>query len=390
VSTQDPLGTGLDLRLTRRTFLQAGALSGAAAFLAACAGPGATSSPSSAGSPTASAGVSADASAGASFALPDIHDKDVVVVDFGGKSHDAGIQVIDQPFMAKTGAVVLRVGDMDLSKLYQMIENNAVEWDAVLLAPEETPITSEFLEPLDYRVINPVGIPKEGILDYGIASDYYSVVLVWRTDKYTQDTAPKSWKDFWDVDAFPGRRTLPRRTIDIVELALMGDSVDPASMYPLDIDRAEASIKRIQPNIAKFWSGGNEPIELLLTGEVDLAAVWATRVVAPVTEGAPIDFTWNQHLMSGDILGIPKGSKHVDAAMQWIDFRIKPEQQGALANLVPTAPSSPDAYQFVDEAQLRFLPTATGNIELGHLRDPKAWNPDFEAIDERIRQVIGV
>jgi putative spermidine/putrescine transport system substrate-binding protein len=282
------------------------------------------------------------------------------------------------------------VGDMDLSKLYQMIENNAVEWDAVLLAPEETPITSEFLEPLDYRVINPVGIPKEGILDYGIASDYYSVVLVWRTDKYKQATAPKSWKDFWDVDAFPGRRTLPRRTIDIVELALMGDSVDPASMYPLDIDRAEASIKRIQPNIAKFWSGGNEPIELLLTGEVDLAAVWATRVVAPVTQGAPIDFTWNQHLMSGDILGIPKGSKHVDAAMQWIDFRIKPEQQGALANLVPTAPSSPDAYQFVDKAQLRFLPTAPGNIELGHLRDPKAWNPDFEAIDKRIRQVIGV
>src|SRR5205823_7324594 len=106
----------------------------------------------------------------------------------------------------------------DPAKMQEMVRQNAVEWDVVLLGPEETPLTGELLEKLDYTVITPQGIPADGIHDYGIASDFYSVVMVWRKDRFSGDNAPRSWVDFWDVQRFPGPRTLPRRSYDIVEL----------------------------------------------------------------------------------------------------------------------------------------------------------------------------
>jgi putative spermidine/putrescine transport system substrate-binding protein len=333
--------------------------------------------------PTSSASQSTPAAE-----LPDISGQEVVVVGYGGQSLEVQQAEIYPIFEEETGATVIGTGGMDPRKMEQMVLQNTVEWDVVLLGPEESPLTSEWLEPLDYSIIQPIGIPEEGIHEYGIASDFYSVVLVWDTETYG-DNPPQSWADFWNPDAFPGRRTLPRRSYDIVELALMGDGVDPANMYPVDLERALAAIERIEPHVAKFWTGGNEPVELLLSGEVDMAAVWVTRIIEPIESGAPLDFTWNQHLLAQDIVAIPKGAPNKDAAMQFINFRIRPDIQAAIANLLPIGPSTTEADELIDPDRQRFLPTSEENLPLGHFRDPAYWIQHHAEIDAEIRNLLG-
>jgi len=321
--------------------------------------------------------------------LPSIRGQEIVVVNYGGKPLEAMQAAVFPKFEAETGAKVIGAGGMNAAKMEQMVKQNAVEWDVVLLGPEESPLTAEWLEKLDYCVVKPQGIPREGIHEYGIASDFYSVVLVWRTDKFKGDDHPKSWVDFWDAQRFPGRRTLPRRSYDIVELALMGSGIDPKKMYPIDVDRALRAIQQIEPHVAKFWTGGNQPLEMLLSGEVDLAAVWVTRVQDPIEKGAPLSFTWNQHLMAQDIVAIPKGSQRVAAAMQFINFRIRPDMQAALSNLIPIGPSTTDAEALIRPEKQRFMPTSRQNLPLGHFRDPRFWIENHKAIDARIRRQLG-
>ena len=291
--------------------------------------------------------------------LPDISGQEVVVVGYGGTSLEVQQAEIYPIFEEETGAKVIGTGGMDPKKMEQMVLQNAVEWDVVLLGPEESPLTGEWLEPLDYGIIQPIGIPEDAIHEYGIASDFYSVVLVWNTETYS-DNPPQSWADFWNPAEFPGRRTLPRRSYDIVELALMGDGVAPANMYPIDVERALAAIEQIEPDVAKFWTGGNEPVELLLSGEVDMAAVWVTRIIEPIENGEPLDFTWNQHLLAQDIVAIPKGAPHIDAAMQFINFRIRPDIQAEIANLLPIGPSTTAAEELINPDRRRFLPDIRG------------------------------
>jgi putative spermidine/putrescine transport system substrate-binding protein len=130
-------------------------------------------------------------------------------------------------------------------------------------------------------------------------------------------------------------------------------------------------------------------VELLLSGEVDMAAVWVTRIQDPIDKGAPIAFTWNQHLLAQDIVAVPKGSKHVEAAMRFIDFRIRPDIQAALSNLVPIGPSSRDAEPLIQPGRRRFMPTSRENLPLGHFRDPQYWIQNLQAIDDKVRPLLG-
>jgi putative spermidine/putrescine transport system substrate-binding protein len=392
VVTLERLFRGQQL-LSRRRLLQAGIFAGTSAFLAACSGaasPSASAGGGSAQPPASIAGSPSFVASGApGFSPPNISGQEVAVVDYGGKAHDDYMKTVDVQFKKETGATVIRSGDMDAAKMYQMVDNHAVEWDVCLLAPEETPITDRYLEPIDYRVVDVSGIPPIGVRQYGVATDFYSVVMVWRTDKYKGSNHPNSWADFWDVTKFPGRRTLPRRTIDIVELALMADGVPIDKMYPIDVNRALSSIKRIQPNVAKFWSGGNEPMQLLLANEVDMAGVWFTRVVDPLQQGAPIDFSWNQHLMRMDILGIPKGSQHVDAANRFISVINRPDMQAAMSNIDPIGPANVNAIPLIQQDRLRFMPTSPDNLKVGLLSNPDFWIQNFKPIDDQVRSILG-
>ena len=65
---------------------------------------------------------------------------------------------------------------------------------------------------------------------------------------------PLSWADFWNVKDFPGKRALPDYASYALPLALLADGVKPENLYPLDVDRAFASLQKIKGSIAEVVS----------------------------------------------------------------------------------------------------------------------------------------
>src|SRR5205823_14508975 len=63
--------------------------------------------------------------------------EEIVVVNYGGKSLDVMNATIFPQFEAETGTHVIGTGGMDPAKMQEMVRQNAVEWDVVLLGPEE-------------------------------------------------------------------------------------------------------------------------------------------------------------------------------------------------------------------------------------------------------------
>jgi putative spermidine/putrescine transport system substrate-binding protein len=325
--------------------------------------------------------------------MPDISGMEIVSPGYGGTFDDAVREFVDPLWFEMTGVPVTIVSGPDASKLVAMVENDAVEWDMFPTGPEFPPSIYDdpnpIFEPIDYSIVQADPIPKDLQFKHMITTDGYALGIVWRADTF--DEGPQSWADFWDTEKFPGPRTLPRRAADIIEIAAMADGIpegDP-NFYPIDVDRAIASIERIQPDVVKFWTGGEEPMQLLLSGEVDLAGVWLSRVFAPMDEGAPIDMTWNQNIFRIGGFSPVRLSKNLPAVMKYLDFRTKPETQALISNAAPIAYSNPDTAQHIDPEQVRLLPSSPENAAVQHLSNGQFWFDNEAEINERLTDVLG-
>ena len=175
----------------------------------------------------------------------------------------------------------------------------------------------------------------------------------------------------------------------------MGDGVGINDMYPMDVDRALSAIERIKPYVTKFWTGGNEPRDLLLNGEVDMAAIWVSRIsnyyqTLGSVDDSTIDFTWNQHLTAQDIIAIPKGAPDLEAAQYYINFRLRPEVQGLMLNTGTSGPSNALAQPYIQKDRQIWNPLSDQNEPLGHFRDPEQWIGKLSDIDARVTELLGV
>lgn len=326
--------------------------------------------------------------------LPDISGQQIVWPGYGGPYDEAIRNTVDPLFLQETGCKVEIVPGPDAAKLVEMVNNNAVEWDLFPTGPEFPPSIFEdpnpIFEPIDYSIVHADPIPKDLQFKYMITTDGYSLGIVYRTDKFPNG-GPQSWADVWDTEKFPGPRALPRRTADIIEIATMADGVaaDDPNFYSIDVDRAIASIERIQPDVVKFWTGGEEPMQLLLSGEVDIAGVWLSRVFGPISEGAPIGMTWNENIFRIAGFSPVKGSQNLDCVMQYLDFRTRPEIQALISNVAAIAYTNPDTAQYITPDRVSQLPSSPENIELQHLSDGQFWFENESQINDRLTDLLG-
>ena len=65
-----------------------------------------------------------------------------------------------------------------------------------------------------------------------------------------------------------------------LEVALMAAGVPKDKVYPIDIDKAFASLAKIKPHVDKWWTAGAQPAQLLNDNEVMMATAWNGRIYA--------------------------------------------------------------------------------------------------------------
>jgi len=388
VTASDRWKPALQHRQSRRDFIRMAGLLTGIGLLGACrsersATPGVGTPPPVATPTTEPTEVVVPAVAG--YDNPMIwQGREITVTSWGGDYQLAQQLAIFEPFARLTGAKVT-VGKTDIDSLKSQVESSVVKWDVCdILLEDVLPLANlGVLDELDYNVIQTTGIEHGIQFDHAIGSAYYSTVLAYRQGTWPDEPAPSGWSDFWDLASYPGARGLHQQAQTTLEFALIADGVALGDLYPLDVDRALASLERIRDAVTLWWEQGAQPAQLLNTGDVSMAAAWHSRVERVRQDGVLVDISWNGGALSGDAWVIPKGSVNRNVAMDFINFATRPEVCAAFASLAPFGPVNAGAFKLMDPAVARELPSFPANRELQFIVDFDWWFKHQEAVDKQ-------
>jgi putative spermidine/putrescine transport system substrate-binding protein len=317
-------------------------------------------------------------------------EKKIVVVGWGGDWEAGAKKAFGDPFEKETGIKVIWTAPIDFGKLKAMVEAKRPEWDVIAAAGMHWIVRAEhasLLDPIDYKVVNASLLEKQFVHEYAAGGQVESVLLAYRKDKYK--TPPVSWADFWNVEKFPGKRSLPNRAPYTIEAALLADGVPADKLYPLDIDRAFKSLDRLKPHIATFWGSGAQSESLIRDGEVDMIAIWNGRASnLIVNQKAPVGVVWNQALYYQAAWAIVKGTPRGDLANKFINFVQRAENQAIMAKAIFYGPTNLAAFKFIDEATAKELPSYPEHFKKVIKIDAEYWREKNEPVTERLSKWI--
>jgi putative spermidine/putrescine transport system substrate-binding protein len=305
--------------------------------------------------------------AAALSSLPASAEEQVVVSSWGGSFQDAEREAIFKDFEKETGIKVIEDSGPSRSKIQAMVQANNTQWDVAEPAPGDFALLVKdgLLEKIDYSLFDKEtldALAPGTAQEYGAAGISYSRVIAWNTDSFPNG-GPQTWEDFWNVEKFPGLRIMD--TADYanspIEYALMADGVPMDKLYPIDLDRAYASLEELRPHVVKWANSAAMGPEALVAGEADIAVASSGRVAALKNEGAPVDFTYNQGALVQDYLVVPKGAKNKENAMKFIAFYFKAKGLARLAEIQPYGSPNLDAFKYMDEGLAKTLPSYPEN-----------------------------
>lgn len=313
------------------------------------------------------------------MAMPAMAEETVAFASWGGAYQEgirkAILDYLPEEHGMKVVDYVLSGGIRDLRT---KVNANAVDIDVAELYGGLCDIAAEegLIAKLDYSQIpNAAGIPEHLRNDYWIGFTAYTTVLAWNTDTYG-DKEPYNWADFFDVEKFPGSRSIyasgPQTNL---ELALIADGVPRDQVYPVDVDRAMAKLSGFKDNIDVMWTSGAQATQLATSQEVDMLAIWAARIEAAIEDGAPYKYTLQDAVMDVECLLVPKGSPNPEGAMRLINHLLDPHYQANLPDFVPYGPMNQDAFRLglIPPEKAEWVVTSTDNIAKQLITDMSWW-----------------
>lgn len=208
--------------------------------------------------------------------------------------------------------------------------------------------------------------------------EVYGVPLVWGTSGLVVDTKKAAdVKDYLDLcnPEYAGKVSYRLKRPTLIAFAFsMG--MDPFAAYSDEakykeiMDKVEQKLIECKPNVKTYWSGGDEILNLLRSGEVVAAMAWDTGGWKLNADNADITFVAPTSGALGwiDTFALPKKGKADDAAYKWINFVMKPEIAAKITASAGNFTASKGADALVDDAlkarfQKSFPPEAIDNIK---------------------------
>lgn len=313
--------------------------------------------------------------------------KTLTVASFGGSYQEAQRKAFFDPFAKEKGIKLVEHSySGDLDQIRKMVESGNDVWDVAVV--ESSMVLQgaklELYEPIDYTIVPRDLLPTEDVDNYGVAGCFWSTVISYSTKHYTAPARhPKNWKEFWDVEAFPGPRALRKSPIGNIEFALLADGVAMEDLYPPDLDRAFGMLDRIKNSISVWWETGEQPVQLLARGEAVAASAWNGRVYNARKTGEAVDIEWNQGMLNSDWWVVPKGAKNKKLAMEFIAFALEPKAQAEFTRYIPYSPSNPSAEKLISPDRLKELPGSELNRDKQFSVNTKWWAENQDKVMKR-------
>jgi putative spermidine/putrescine transport system substrate-binding protein len=306
----------------------------------------------------------------------------------GGALQDAYRTAYMQTYTAKTGIEVLGAPYMDVAQIKAMVDSNAVSVDIINNDATEAAVLAAagLLEPIDYSIIDKSKLMPEAIVgDYVLLVDFAALVMAWNTRSVTAAQRPKSWQDFFDVKGHPGQRSLWKAASQTLEVAAMGGGQPRDKLYPIDTDRAFKSLTGVRNDVT-WWDSGAQGAQLIISGTSDIGAAWNGRLFRPKLEGAPIDYTFDDALLTPDAMVIPKGAKNKKESMEFLANMIEAANQATFSKAIPYGPVNPATFALLTDEEKARLPNSPANKSKIVMQDAAYWANNGATLIERFNK----
>ncbi|SFP67549.1 extracellular solute-binding protein [Tranquillimonas alkanivorans] len=252
---------------------------------------------------------------------------DMTIVSWGGAYQDSQRKAYAEPYMEQNPEVSVTWDESSneaVAKLRAMNEAGNITWDLVdVVASDAIRLCDEGLA-MEYdpdELLAPAPDGTEAEDDFGdlIVSDcfipqiVYSTTFGYRTDvEEWEGREPDDICDVFDLENFPGQRSLEKRPINNMEWALLCDGVPKEEVYDVleteeGQDRAFAKLDTIKDQTV-WWSAGADTPQLLADGEVVLGSTYNGRLFSLIVEqDQPVEMLWDAQVFDLDGWIIPEG-----------------------------------------------------------------------------------
>jgi len=313
---------------------------------------------------------------------------DLTVINFGGANGAAQNEAFYKTWQPNNkDKIIAGEYNGEMAKIKAMVDTNSVSWDLVDI---ETPELVRGCDEGLFEQLNATSFLQQNeymdnaITDCGVGFFVWSMVIGYDANRLK--TPPTSWQDFWNVDKFPGKRSLRKGAKYTLEFALMADGVALDKVYELlatkeGQDRAFKKLNELKPYI-QWWEAGAQPPQFLASGDVVMSSVFNGRIFSVRNESS-LKVVWNGGIYDFDSWTIPKGSKNIDSAKNFIVHSLSPQNQKKFAELVGYGPVNKKALDLLNPEILELLPVAPNNIKNQLAINVNFWADYSEELEQR-------
>ena len=329
---------------------------------------------------------------------------EITMMSWGGAYGASQLEAYIKPYNAQGGTQVNMVdADNPAVPIKAQVEAGNVTVDVVdIEEPDAIRLCDEgILEEIDISEFpaGADGTPAEQDFLESSYGDCFVPFIVFShvygyDDTQFEGEKPSTLADFFDTEAFPGKRGLRRSASPNLEMALVADGVDPSEVYdvldtPEGVDRAFAKLDTIKDDVV-FWEAGAQPPQLLADGEVAMTTAYNGRLFnAMADEGREFVTVWDGQALYYDVAAIPKGAPNKEAALEFLKFATDTQRLADQAKYISYGPARQSSAPLVgtfketDMEMAPHMPTNPDNLTTAITIDPEFLADNQVQLEER-------
>lgn len=93
----------------------------------------------------------------------------------------------------------------------------------------------------------------------------------------------------------------------------------------------------------------------------------------------------NQAIIVTDSWVVPKGTKHKELAMKFLNFITRAEAGKTFSENITYGPANEKAYDLLDQSIIDTLPSAPKYKDMVATYDPEYWAENYDAVNEKFQ-----
>ncbi len=320
-------------------------------------------------------------------------EENVLYVNTWGGDWEASAKAnLFDPFTEKTGVEIRTVSPISFAKLSAQASTGIYEFDVTTLGVADIARANaaSLIEPLEGHV-DASALWEGAIYENGVATHGFANQMAYNASKFPNG-GPKTWADFFDVQKFPGARSMQRHAVRVMTFALLADGVPKDQLFPFDIDRAFAALDRVKQDVRVWWTAGPQARQVLLDGEVDMAAVWNSDARA-AQEGSKdkVEILWDQAVIDKGCWVVAKGSPRAENGFKLLNH-IAGNAEGLAKFCIKdqSGPMNPKSFDFIPKDVAIYMPTYPEHLAKAVVIDAAKLLPQLDEVTSRFESWVGI